>query len=223
MNNSRKDILINSLLVTLGLFFFAFGVYLTIQANMGVSPYDCLNLGLSKTLGIKYGNASIMVSVVILIIDIIMKEPLGIGMLLDAFLVGKFVDFLNWINLVPYQDKWYIQIPLILIGLFIMGFSQYFYMKGALGCGPRDTMLVGFSRRLKKIPIGIVGVLIHIVVTTIGYLLGGPVGIGTLLCMALTGPFMQIAFKIMKFDATGIEHQNLVASIKVLKNNKRSA
>lgn len=218
MNNSRKDILINSLLVTLGLFFFAFGVYLTIQANMGVSPYDCLNLGLSKTLGIKYGNASIMVSVIVLIIDIIMREPLGIGMLLDAFLVGKFVDLLNWIDFIPYQDKWYIQVPMILVGLFIMGFSQFLYMKGALCCGPRDTMLVGFARRLKKIPIGIVGVLIHIVVTTIGYLLGGPVGIGTLLCMALTGPFMQLAFRMVKFDATGIEHQNLIDSFRVLES-----
>lgn len=218
MNNSRKDVLINSLLVTLGLFFFAFGVYLTIQANMGVSPYDCLNLGLSKTLGIKYGNASIMVSVIVLIIDIIMREPLGIGMLLDAFLVGKFVDLLNWIDFIPYQDKWYIQVPMILVGLFIMGFSQFLYMKGALCCGPRDTMLVGFARRLKKIPIGIVGVLIHIVVTTIGYLLGGPVGIGTLLCMALTGPFMQLAFRMVKFDATGIEHQNLIDSFRVLRS-----
>ncbi|MCQ2460736.1 MAG: hypothetical protein MJ115_01140 [Clostridia bacterium] len=173
-------------------------------------------MGLSKTLGIKYGNASIMVSVIVLIIDIIMREPLGIGMLLDAFLVGKFVDLLNWIDFIPYQDKWYIQVPMILVGLFIMGFSQFLYMKGALCCGPRDTMLVGFARRLKKIPIGIVGVLIHIVVTTIGYLLGGPVGIGTLLCMALTGPFMQLAFRVVKFDATGIEHQNLIDSFRVL-------
>ena len=216
MNNSRKSIILNSLLATVGLFCFAFGTYLTIQANMGVSPYDCLNLGISNTIGVKYGTASIMVSIIVLIIDIIMKESLGIGMLLDAFLVGKFVDLLNWIDIVPYQEKPIVQIPMIIIGLFIMGLSQFLYMKAALGCGPRDTLLVGLGRRAKKIPIGIVGLLIHAVVTTIGYLLGGPVGIGTLICVALEGPLMQLSFTIVHFDATGIKHQNLLESIKIL-------
>lgn len=223
MNDTRKSVILNSLSVTAGLFCFAIGTYLTIQANMGVSPYDCLNLGIANTLGIKYGNASIMVSIIVLIIDIIMKESLGIGTLLDAFLVGKFVDFLNWLDFIPIQDKWYFQVPLILLGLMIEGFSLFLYMRGALCCGPRDTLLVGFARRTKKIPIGIVNIIIHAVVITIGYFLGGPVGIGTLICMALTGPFMQLAFKIVKFDATDIKHQNLIVSLKVLKTNKRPA
>lgn len=221
MNDTRKSVLLNSLSVTAGLFCFAIGIYLTIQANMGVSPYDCLNLGISKTFGIKYGNASIMVSVIVLIIDIVMKESLGIGTLLDAFLVGKFVDFLNWLDFIPLQDRIIVQVPLLLLGLMIEGFSLFLYMRGALCCGPRDTMLVGFARRLKRIPIGVVNIIIHFVVIAIGYLLGGPVGIGTIICMALTGPFMQLAFKIVKFDATGVDHQNIIDSFRVLGLNRK--
>ena len=92
-NRTAGAILLNMLLAAVSLFVNGFGVYLTIQANIGAAPWDVLNLGLSKSLGILYGNASIAVSVTILIIDILMKEPIGIAMFIDAVVVGKAVDF----------------------------------------------------------------------------------------------------------------------------------
>ena len=83
-NRTPRAILLNILLATVSLFVNGFGIYLTIQANIGVAPWDVLNLGLSKSLGILYGNASIAISVTILIIDILLKEPIGIATALQA-------------------------------------------------------------------------------------------------------------------------------------------
>lgn len=216
MGSMTKKLFLKILLASSGLFSFSFGVYLTIQADIGAAPWDVFELGLSKTLGITYGNASILVSVVILMIDVLMKEKIGIGMFLDAFLVGKTVDLFNRLNPVPAIGKLFPGIIVMIAGLIIMGFSQYLYMKAALGCGPRDTLLVGLSRRLKKIPIGLISICILSVVTAAGWLLGGPTGIGTLICAFLTGPIMQLAFRIMKFEPTAVRHQGIMESIRVL-------
>lgn len=96
-----RELLKKTLLAAIGLICFGAGVYLTIQANIGVAPWDALNLGLSKTFGILYGTASVGVSVILILIDLLLKEHIGIGTILDAVLVGKTVDFLNWFDLIP--------------------------------------------------------------------------------------------------------------------------
>ena len=93
-NRTWGAIVINILLAALSLFVNGFGIYLTIQANIGTSPWDVLHIGMSKSLGILYGTASIMVSLTILGIDILLREPIGIAMFIDAIVVGKSVDFL---------------------------------------------------------------------------------------------------------------------------------
>ncbi|MBO4913939.1 MAG: hypothetical protein J5449_01920 [Oscillospiraceae bacterium] len=203
------------LLAAASLFANGFGVYLTIQANIGASPWDVLNLGLSKSLGILYGNASIAVSFTILLIDILLKEPIGVAMFIDAVVVGKAVDFFNWIHAVPPCRSPLSGIPVMIVGLFILAYTQYAYMIASLGCGPRDTLLVGLTKRAKRLPIGAVSIALLSTATLIGWLLGGPVGIGTLICAFGAGPVMQLAFRTVRFDATGIRHQRLTDSLKV--------
>ena len=89
-------------------------------------------------------------------------------------------------------------------------------MIASLGCGPRDTLLVGLAKRVKRVPIGAVSIALLSTATLAGWLLGGPVGIGTLLCAFGTGPIMQLAFTTVRFDATGIRHQRLMDSMKVM-------
>ena len=214
-NRTRKAILLNALIAAVSLFVNGFGVYLTIQANIGADPWDVLNLGLAKTLGILYCTASVAISYSILAIDISMKEPIGIAMFIDAFVVGKSVDFFNRINLVPKCNSMITCIFVMLIGLVIMSYTQFTYMSAALGCGPRDTLLVALAKRAKRIPIGIVSITLLSLATFIGWLLGGPVGIGTLICAFATGPIMQMAFTSVKFDATSVHHQHLLESWKI--------
>lgn len=214
-NRTAKAIVINMILAAVSLFVNGFGVYLTIQANIGAGPWDVLNLGLSKTLGILYGTASIAVSCTILGIDILLKEPIGIAMFIDAVVVGKSVDFFNHIQAVPSAPSLLTGIPLMLVGLTIMAYTQFTYMIASLGCGPRDTLLVGVAKRVKKIPIGAVSIALLSLATLIGWLLGGPVGVGTLICAFCTGPIMQMAFRSVRFDATGIKHQRITDSARV--------
>lgn len=219
-NNTRLNIIRNSFKAAFGLFMFGFGVYMTIQANIGVGPWDVLNLGLSGTFGIKFGTGSIIISLLILAIDIFLREPIGIGMFLDAFVVGKTVDLFNWMDVVKPQENPVLGIVMMLAGLFIMGYSQYLYMDAALGCGPRDTLLVALAKRMPKIPIGVISIVILAVVTFIGWRLGGPIGIGTIICAFFTGPIMQLDFKLVGFDATKIVHQNIKESAKIFINKK---
>lgn len=219
-NTSSGGIAANSIKAFIALVINGLGVFLTIHANIGAGPWDVLNLGLSKTFGILYGNASITVSLLILLIDILMKEPIGIAMFIDAFTVGKAVDFFDRLNIVPLPSSLPGSIVMMLIGLTIMGYTQYLYMDACLGCGPRDTLLVGLAKIFHRIPIGIVSIGMLSMATLVGFLLGGPVGVGTLICAFCAGPIMQFAFRTVRFDATGIQHQNLARSAAVL--GKRS-
>ena len=203
-----------------GLFFFGFGVYLTIQANIGVGPWDALNLGVADTLHIQYGTASIALSLLILGIDVLLRGRIGVGMILDALIVGKTVDLFNWLSPVQKMSGWFSGLLLMLAGLVVEGFSLYLYMRTGLGCGPRDTLLVQLKKKLPKIPIGLISVVILAVVTLIGWKLGGPVNFGTLVCALLTGPIMQAAFHAVRFKAEDVEHQDIVTSLMILTGRK---
>jgi uncharacterized membrane protein YczE len=214
-NKTAFSIFLHMLLAAASLFVNGFGIYLTIRANIGAGPWDVLNLGLSKTLGILYGTASICVSLTILAIDVLLREPIGIAMFIDAVVVGKAVDFFNRLNVVPPCRSPLVGVPVMIAGLFVMAYTQFAYMSAALGCGPRDTLMVGIAKRVRRIPIGVVSIVILSAATLIGWLLGGPVGIGTLICAFLQGPIMQLAFRTVRFDATTVHHQRLRDSVKV--------
>ena len=215
-NSTPGAIAANALIAAVSLFLNGFGVYLTIQANIGAGPWDVLNLGLARTLGILYGTASISVSFTILLIDVLLREPIGIAMFIDAVVVGKAVDFFNRMGVVAPCASPLTGIPVMLAGLVVLAYTQFAYMKAALGCGPRDTLLVGLAKRAGRIPIGAVSIALLSLATFIGWLLGGPVGLGTLICAFCTGPIMQAAFASVRFDATAIRHQPLRDSLRVL-------
>ena len=215
-NRTVADIILNAFIAACALFINGFGVYLTMWAGIGAGPWDVFNLGLSKTFGILYGTASIAVSLTILFIDIMQKEPIGLAMIIDAIVVGKSVDFFNYINAVPECKSFISSIFVMIMGLVIMGYTQLIYMNASLGCGPRDTLLVGLKRRLTRIPIGVVSIGLLSSVTLIGFLLGGPVGIGTVICALCQGPIMQFTFRTFSFDATLIKHQSIPESIRVM-------
>ena len=220
-NRTLRSILINMVIAFVSLFINGFGVYLTIQANIGAGPWDVLNIGVSKTLGILYGNASIAISITILVIDILLKEPIGIAMFIDALTVGKAVDFYNRLNVVPACKDPLVGVLVMIAGLVVLAYTQFTYMTASLGCGPRDTLLVGLAKRLDRLPIGLVSILLLSTATLIGWLLGGPVGLGTIICAFGAGPIMQLAFRTVRFDAKKIKHQRLRDSVKVIFSGRK--
>ena len=216
-NHTLSDIAKHSVIAALGLMLFGFGVYLTIQANIGVAPWDAFNLGLSKTFGILYGTASVMVSFTIIVIDILLGERIGIGTVLDAVIVGKTVDLLNYINIVPaIEGSLPLSIAVMLTGLFIMGLAQVVYMKAGLCCGPRDALMLGINRRLKMLPVGAISVLMMVIVLFAGWRLGGPIGFGTIICTFGIGTLMQLAFAITRFEPKAVEHTGFAESWRIM-------
>lgn len=218
-----KNLLLKALIAALGLFSFGFGLYLTIQANIGVGPWDVFTIGLAQTVGVSYGTASIGIGLVLLVVDLLLKEPIGFGMLLDAFIVGKTVDLFNWLELIPPMSSLWAGLALMLPGLVIMGFSQYLYMIAAIGCGPKDTLLIALKKRLSKVPIGLISVAELAVVTVAGWYLGGPLGVGTLVCAFCTGPIMQFAFRVVRFRPESVHHEDIPATLRTLLRGQESA
>ena len=220
-NTTPKAVLLHMLIVFVSLMFNGLGVACTMAADIGVGPWEVLTVGLSKSLGILYGNVSIAVSVVVIALDLAMREPLGLAMLLEAVTVGKTVDLIQYLGFLHKPKTLVGSIALLLAGLAVIGYAQFFYMSSALGCGSKDALLVGLKRRIPKIPIGVVCIALLCVVTFAGWLMGGPVGIGTVLFAVFCGPAMQLAFRTFGAEPTAVKHQNFLQSLRVLTGRQR--
>lgn len=213
---SRKLIITQWLRIVLGLFVFALGVHLTILANIGLAPWDCLGMGIAKHTPLNYGLSMTAMSVAVLLIDVLLKEKIGWGTVIDALLTGNFVQMFNDLDPLPRNEKIWSGVLIILAGLALMAIGQYIYMRGAQGCGPRDSLLIGFGKRLRKIPIGIVEILIWAVVLAAGWALGGPVGIGTLVCTFGAGAVMHLIYSVIRFEPREIRHRSIVEVTRAL-------
>ena len=219
MNQTRKDIVIHSVIAAAGLFCCGIGIYFTLQANIGVSPWDVFHQGISSHTGVLYGNVSVLTALIILVVDIFMKEPIGIGMFLDAFIVGKAVDLCAWLGFLPQQTSLPMGILCMMAGLTITACGMRIYMGCALGCGPRDTLMVALCKRT-GLPVGPVTMMIYAVVTAIGWFLGGQVGIGTVLSVLYVGPALQTICRLTGFDAAKVTHQNLLETLRILSGKR---
>ena len=210
MTNTRTNILLRLLKITFGLAVFAFGVYLTISANIGLAPWDSFSMGISYHTPLSFGSAHIVIGCVLVLVDILMREKIGYGMIFDAFLVGLFIDLYHRLGIISSQTNTLLGILIMIAGLFIMSLGQYFYMSAGMGCGPRDAFLVGLGKRLPKIPIGFVNTIIFLVVLGGGWMMGAPIGIGTVIATLGMGVSMQIVFWLLKFEPRDVVHQNLI-------------
>ena len=202
--------------IVLGLLVFSFGVHLTIYANIGLAPWDCLGMGIARHTPLNYGLAMTVLSLLILGIDLLLKEKIGYGTVIDALLTGNFVQMFNDLNPFEENHNVLLGVGLMLVGFVFMALGMYIYMKGEQCCGPRDSLLVGIGKRLPRIPIGIVEILLWAAVLLAGWLLGGPVGIGTLISTFGAGLVMQLVYNLLKFEPRSVRHQDIVTVTKRL-------
>ncbi len=197
-----------------GLEIFSVGIYFFIQADIGLAPWDVLSMGVSYQIpGITYGDACTIISLVILGVDLLLRERLGFGSLLDALLVGKSIDLCVWIGFMPKQESALVGVALAVASLFIICYGMYFYMGAGLCCGPRDSLMVAIGRRLPKAKMGLVVTILNGAVLAAGYFLGGPVGLGTLIEMLSVGYIMNLVFKLVKFDPRNVAHEDFFQSV----------
>ena len=194
--------------MTIGLILTALGIIITIKANIGYAPWDVFHVGLSNTIGVSFGMTTIIVGIIIVIIVTLLGEKLGLGTILSMVLTGIFIDIILIINIVPFAKNFVVGVIMLIAGLFIISLGTYFYIKTALGVGPRDNLMVVLARKT-KLPIGICRFTVEIFVTAIGWLLGGMVGIGTIISAIAIGFCIQITFGLFKFDVTTVKHEDL--------------
>ena len=212
----RKVIVSQWLQIIFGLLVFSFGVHLTIFANIGLSPWDCLGMGLAKHTPLNYGLSMTSIGVLVLGVDLLLRERIGFGTVLDALLTGNFVQMFNDLNSLPLNQSLWLGVLLELAGLAVMAVGMWIYMSGAQGCGPRDALLVGLGKRLPRFPIGLVEILLWSVVVLVGWLLGGPVGLGTLIATFGAGAVMQLVYSLLGFDPRRVRHRSLAETAAAL-------
>lgn len=208
--NNRKKIILEWVRIAAGLFVFAFGVHLTIRANIGLAPWDCLGMGMSYHLPLNYGLSMTVMAVVILLIDLLLRERIGYGTVIDALLTGNLVQMYNDLDPFPETKGLWGGIVIMLIGFVFMALGMWIYMKAAQCCGSRDSLLVGLGKRMPKVPIGAVEIILWAAVLLAGWLLGGPIGIGTLISTFGAGAVMHLVYSVIRFDPREIRHRDVI-------------
>lgn len=175
----------------LGLFVGAFGCVLTIQANMGVAPWDTFHIGLQKTFGLTIGIWSQIAGVVVIMSSYLLaKIKPTFAMFLNMACFGLFLDLFIWWGIVPRPEMMVERTIMFLLGVFIMTVGIGMYLSPRLGAGPRDSFMLAMNERLGW-SIQKVRLIIEVAVLIAGAALGGPVSVGTVLIALLTGPLIQ--------------------------------
>lgn len=164
---------------------------------MGVDPWTILTMGLSKTAGITPGRASQIIGLLLIIFCwLILKRKPGLATLANFFLVGILLDC--FLGILPeISGIIHFQILFIVIAVLAIGFGSAIYISGNLGEGPIEIAMVGLSDRLRIKP-GLMRILLDVFAVALGYILGGPIGIGSIIGIAGVGPTVQLALNILQ-------------------------
>ncbi|KGT72789.1 membrane protein, partial [Bradyrhizobium japonicum] len=187
----NRPLCVRYFMFMLGLAVMALGSCMAIQAHLGVAPWDVLNIGLTKTLGLTVGTWSQLIGLAVIILSYVLaKIKPGLPTALNVIFFGLFIDIFLWLGFIPEPVYIYQRILLFLAGLFVMTIGIGMYISPRLGAGPRDSFMLALNERMGW-SIQKVRMSIELTVMLLGGLLGGPVSIGTLLIAVFTGPLIQ--------------------------------
>lgn len=193
-----------SLRLVAGLFFFALGVVITLRAELGVSPWDVLHDGMQIQTPLSFGQAVIIIGLVLLLLSLLVGIKPGPGTVANMILIGVFEDLMlaTGIGENLLEEAMIARVPLVVLGVLTIGLGSALYIGAEMGAGPRDSLMVALSKRL--------GMSTRVARTAIegsallgGVLLGGQVGIGTVIFVLTIGPAVQLFFHLFRMDETG--------------------
>jgi len=170
-----------------GLVLFGIGIAMMLQSGLGLPPWDVLHQGLAEEFGLSVGAWSIIISFLVLVLWLPLKERYGIGTLLNALLIGVVIDLGALV--IPEPPNVLLDVLMVTGGILLIGLASGMYIGANLGPGPRDGLMTGIARRGPSIRVTRWG--IEIVVLITGILLGGTFGVGTIAFAVLVGPLVQ--------------------------------
>lgn len=177
----------------LGLFLYGIGIAFMIRGEIGAAPWDVLSQGVSRHVPLSFGVITILVSIVVLLLWLPLRQRFGIGTLLNALLVGPSADV--GLLLIPVGQPLWLRVGFFVIGLVVLSAATGLYIGAHFGPGPRDGLMTGLHKRTGW-PIWFVRTGIEITVVAAGWALGGNAGIGTLAFALLVGPLCQYFMRI---------------------------
>jgi len=184
-----------SIWLVTGLFLCALGILAFLESRLGLPPWDVLHQGIAKRTPLSFGLANEVVALVVLLVVWRLGSRLGPGTIANAALIGVFVAALQPLHVVQRLETWPLgaRAALLAVGLAFFGAGSALYIGAAFGAGPRDSlMLVGAHRA--RVRIGVSRAAIEGSVLVAGFVLGGRVGVGTLVFAALIGPAVEGSF-----------------------------
>jgi len=181
--------------LVVGLFAYGIAIALLVRGGIGVPPWDVFAQGITRQTGIPFGLVVSLVGALVLLLWIPLREKPGVGTVLNVLLIGPSAELGLW--LVPQQTVPWQQGVVFAGGLALLAVATGLYIGARLGPGPRDGLMTGLHRRTGW-PIWVVRTGIEVTVLTIGFVLGGQLGLGTLAFALLIGPMVNVTLPLLR-------------------------
>lgn len=196
--------------IQVGFILFGLAITLMIRGDLGTSAWAVLEVALAYKFGVSIGTMTVIMGFLVLTSAVLMRERLGWGTLANILSIGPWVDM--WLSFIPsITENLLLQVGMLLLAIFLMGLASAIYIGVDAGAGPRDSLMLAI-KRTTGVSIRVARAMIEVTVVTVGWLLGGPAGIGTLVYALLVGPSIQWGFKIFKVQPHK-EDEAVLASI----------
>jgi uncharacterized membrane protein YczE len=193
-------------LLVLGLAVFALGIVSLYEARLGLSPWDVLNQGIAKHSPLSFGIANIAVGCFVLALAFSLGARIGAGTVANAVLVGSFVDLFLRIRAVRHLGDAALsaRIGMLVLGVLLMGVATAIYIGATFGAGPRDSLMLALAQRT-RLRVGAVRGLLEAAALGAGFVLGGKVGVGTVVYVVTIGPVVEASFAALTRSALSEE------------------
>jgi len=201
--------------ITLGFLLCACGTVMALNSNLGLSPWDVFHQGLTNVTGLTMGQASIAVGVIIVIVTSLLGLRVGLGTIANMIVIGCFIDLIIYFKIIPVCNNLFTGIIMLIGSLFASAIGSYLYIGCEMGCGPRDGLMIALVKLTGK-PISLIRFFIEIGALIIGWILGGFVGIGTLVTAFGIGYCVQIIYKVFKSDVKLLKHRNIKEGLRFM-------
>jgi len=210
-------LLVRYLVMFFGLSLLSLGILLSVRALLGVSAWTVFHLGIAKHIGWTQGQVSQVVGLGIILVSLLLGIRPAVATILNMFLVGRIYDWLDAANLVSTPAGLLGRYGLLLLSVWVMAAGTALYISVSLGAGPRDSLMLALTKR-SGWRIGWVRNGIELGVLLAGALLGGPVGLGTLLFAFGIGPALEFNLQLLRVAR---EKWHLQAILTVVESKKR--
>ena len=192
---NTKPKLTTLIMLVIGLFLFGLGEAIIIGSGSGVSPWTVLAQGISSKTDLSIGMATFLISIFILIFWVPLKQIPGIGTILNAIIIASAIDLT--LGFIPKPELIYLKILQASFGILIVGIGSGIYLASNLGPGPRDGLMIGLQQKTNT-SIPLIRTIIEIAAVTVGWFLGGIVGIGTILFVFGIGPCVGVGLTLVE-------------------------